>query len=57
MTEKTLTRNVVLDAAEKELIQYGWSRTKLVSIAKLLDVSVVYIECYYYRIVDIIVLC
>lgn len=39
MTEKALTRNVVLDAAEKELIKYGWSRTTLVSIAKSLDVS------------------
>ena len=39
MTEKALTKNVVLDAAEKELMKYGWSRTTLVSIAKSLDVS------------------
>lgn len=39
MTDKALTKNVVLDAAEKELMKYGWSRTTLVSIAKSLDVS------------------
>ncbi|MGR5879137.1 TetR family transcriptional regulator [Bacillus pacificus] len=39
MTDKALTKNVVLDAAEKELMTYGWSRTTLVSIAKSLDVS------------------
>ncbi|MES5939687.1 MULTISPECIES: TetR family transcriptional regulator [unclassified Bacillus cereus group] len=39
MTDKALTTNVVLDAAEKELMKYGWSRTTLVSIAKSLDVS------------------
>ncbi|MGN4819743.1 TetR family transcriptional regulator [Bacillus cereus group sp. MYBK139-2] len=39
MTDKALTKNIVLDAAEKELMKYGWSRTTLVSIAKSLDVS------------------
>lgn len=39
MTEKTLTNDIILNAAEKELIKYGWTRTTLVSIAKSLDVS------------------
>ncbi|HDR8041839.1 TPA: TetR family transcriptional regulator [Bacillus cereus] len=39
MIEKALTKDVILDVAEKELIKYGWSRTTLVSIAKSLDVS------------------
>ncbi|MFL1673350.1 TetR/AcrR family transcriptional regulator [Paenibacillus dendritiformis] len=39
MTEKALTKEVILDAAEKELIRYSWNRTTLVSIAKSLNVS------------------
>ncbi|MBN3526922.1 TetR/AcrR family transcriptional regulator [Paenibacillus apiarius] len=39
MTEKALTKDVILDAAERELIKYGWNRTTLISIAKSLNVS------------------